>query len=305
MNILITGAWNHTPAQRQALEELGHTILFMQNEQDPLPVAYEEVDGVICNGLFLHHAIERFTRLKYIQVTSAGLDRVPTEYVRQNGIQLYNAKGVYSIPMAEFALSGVLQVYKQATFFRKNQANHQWVKHRGLLELHGKTVCIIGCGNVGTECAKRFRAFGCRVVGIDQAVWENPAFHLMLPSDSLCQAVKDADVVVVTVALTEQTKGMVNASLFDIMKPGCVIANLSRGAVVDTNALLDALRSEKVFAVLDVFEEEPLPPNHPLWDMKNAVITPHNSFIGDGNANRLWSVIYDNLKAFSTIVAQK
>lgn len=297
MNILITGAWNHTPAHRQAIEDLGHTVTFMQNEKDPLPVTYETVEGVIGNGLFLYHPIEKFTNLRYIQVTSAGLDRVPVEYIREHGIKLYHARGVYSIPMAEFALAGVLQVYKQTAFFQKNQNEHLWSKHRGLLELYGKTVCILGCGSVGAECAKRFRAFGCRVVGIDQTVWEAPEFDRILPQELLHQTVQEADVLVVTVALTEQTREMINAELLGNVKCGCVIVNMSRGAVVHTDALLDALRDKKIFAVLDVFEEEPLPTDHPLWDMENAVITPHNSFVGDGNAERLWSVIYDNLKA--------
>ena len=295
MNILITGAWNHTPAQRKAVEDLGHTVTFMQNEKDALPIAYETVEGVIGNGLFLYHPIEKFVNLKYIQVTSAGLDRLPVEYIREHDIALYNAKGVYSIPMAEFALAGVLQVYKQAAFFQKNQSNRLWNKHRGLLELYGKTVCILGCGNIGTECAKRFRAFGCRVIGVDQTAWEAPDYDRILPQEQLRQTVQAADVLVVTVALTEQTHGMINAEMFDAMKPGCVVVNMSRGAVVDTSALLDALRNEKVFAVLDVFEEEPLPSDHPLWDMENVVITPHNSFVGDGNQSRLTSVIFQNI----------
>ena len=296
MNILITGAWNHTSAQRQTLERMGHTVLFLQNEQDALPVPYEEVEGVICNGLFLHHPIERFTNLQYIQVTSAGLDRVPVAYVQEHGIQLFNARGVYSIPMAEFALAGVLQLYKQAAFFHENQKEHRWNKHRGLLELYGKTVCILGCGNVGTECAKRFRAFGCRVIGVDQSVWETPDYDEMLLQEQLPRAAQQADVLVVTVALTEQTRGMINAALLNATKPGCVIVNLSRGAVVDTAALAKALRDKKVSAVLDVFDEEPLAADHPLWEMDNVVLTPHNSFVGDGNADRLWGVIYGNLK---------
>ncbi len=294
MKILITGAWNHTPEQRKAIEALGHTVTFMQNEKDSLPIAYNEVEGVICNGLFLHHPIEKFTNLKFIQLTSAGLDRVPPDYVREHTIRLCNAKGVYSIPMAEFALAGVLQIYKQTAFFRNNQSNRCWNKHRDLLELHGKTVCILGCGDVGTECAKRFRAFGCHLVGVD--VWENPHFDRMLPPESLAQAAQEADVFVVTVALTEQTNGMLNAEIFDAMKPGCVVVNMSRGAVVDTGALVNSLQAKRIFAVLDVFEEEPLSADSPLWDMDNVVITPHNSFVGDGNADRLWAVVYGNLK---------
>lgn len=296
MNLLITGAWNHTPEQRKAIEKLGHRVTFMQNEWDSLPVAYEEVEGVICNGLFLHHPIEKFTKLRYIQLISAGLDKVPEDYIREHDIALHNAKGVYSIPMAEFAVAGVLQIYKQMAYFRKNQNEHLWNKHRGLLELQGKTVCILGCGDVGTECAKRFRAFGCRIVGVNRTVREHADFDRILPLESLHQAAKEADVLVATVALTEQTRGIINADLFGIMKNGCVVVNVSRGAVVDTNALIAALQDKRIYAVLDVFDEEPLPGDNPLWDMENVIIAPHNSFVGDGNADRLWSAVYSNLK---------
>lgn len=296
MNLLITGAWNHTPEQRKVIEELGHRVTFMQNEWGSLPVAYEEVEGVICNGLFLHHPIEKFTKLRYIQLISAGLDKVPVDYIRERDIALHNAKGVYSIPMAEFAVAGVLQIYKQMAFFRKNQNEHLWNKHRGLLELQGKTVCILGCGDVGTECAKRFRAFGCRIVGVNRTVREHADFDRILPLESLHQAAKEADVLVATVALTEQTRGIIDAELFGIMKNGCVVVNVSRGAVVDTNALIAALQDKRIYAVLDVFDEEPLPGDSPLWDMENVIIAPHNSFVGEGNADRLWSVVYSNLK---------
>ena len=167
MKLLITGAWNCTNDQLNQIESMGHSVLFMQNEKDVLPCAYEEVEGVVCNGLFLSHPIEKFSNLRFIQLTSAGFDRVPMEYVKTHGIEIHNARGVYSIPMAEFALCGVLQLYKQSRFFLENQKQGRWEKHRGILELYGKTVCIVGCGNVGTECAKRFQAFGCNVLGVD------------------------------------------------------------------------------------------------------------------------------------------
>ena len=135
MKLLITGAWKCTSEQLHKIEEMGHSIVFMQNEKGSLPCAYEDVEGVICNGLFLHHPIEKFTSLRYIQLTSAGFDRVPMDYVQAHGIDIYNARGVYSIPMAEIAISGVLQLYKQTRFFYENQKNMAWEKHRGLLEL--------------------------------------------------------------------------------------------------------------------------------------------------------------------------
>ena len=138
MNLLITGAWNDAKDHFDELEKLGHHIEFLQFEKEALPCPYEWVEGVICNGLFLFHAIEKFANLKYIQLTSAGFDRVPMEYVEEHQIEIHNARGVYSIPMAEFALFGVLELYKQGRFFMENQKQHRWEKHRELLELNEK-----------------------------------------------------------------------------------------------------------------------------------------------------------------------
>lgn len=296
MRLLVTGAWQCTKEQLRELEKLGNEVVFMQNEKDKLPVSPAEIEGVICNGLFLYHKIEEFVNLKYIQLTSAGFDRVPMDYVSEKGIEIYNARGVYSIPMAEFALSGVLQLYKQSKFFLKNQENHKWDKHRGLLELFDKNVCIVGCGNVGTECAKRFGAFGCSVYGVDLYPRKDESYLEMYGLDKLDMAIANADVVVLTLPLTEETKHLFNKERFEKMKSGAVLVNITRGSVVDTSALIDALNSKLGGAVLDVFEEEPLNENSPLWDLENVIITPHNSFVGEGNKERLWEVIVKNLK---------
>ena len=205
MNLLITGAWQQAKQYMEKIEEQGHSVRFLQYEKDALPCEYAWVEGIICNGLFVHHPIEKFTNLKYIQLTSAGFDRVPMDYVQERGIEIHNAKGVYSVPMAEYALSGVLQLYKQAKFFHKNQQAHLWEKHRGLLELSGKTVVIVGCGSVGSECAKRFQAFGCKVSGINRTVRENPFFDRMTGMDDLEQELAAADVVVLSLPLTRET----------------------------------------------------------------------------------------------------
>ena len=295
MNLLVTGAWRCTQEQLDRLAQLGHKLFFLQNEQDALPLAYESVEGVICNGLFLHHPIERFANLRYIQLTSAGFDRVPMDYVQAHGIQIHNARGVYSIPMAEFAISGVLQLYKQSRFFARNQERRSWEKHRGLLELYGKYVCIVGCGSVGTECAKRFVAFGCRVTGVDLYPREDAHYSRMEALDSLDAVLPEADIVVLTLPLTEQSRHLMDKTRLASMKEGAVLVNIARGAVVDTSALADWLKEKRGAAVLDVFEEEPLETEHPLWDMENVILTPHNSFAGEGNQERLFRRILETL----------
>ena len=296
MNLLVTGAWKNGKEQIPQLEKLGHQVVFMQNESDSLPVEPQWVEGMVCNGIFLHHPIDSFVNLRYIQLTSAGFDRVPMEKVNRRGIAIYNARGVYGIPMAEFAASGVLQLYKQSRFFTQNQASHSWLKHRQLLELWNKQVTIVGCGNIGQECAKRFSAFDCRVSGVD--VFEGEVAHIekMYHISRLYEVLPQSDVVVLTLPLTEQTRHLFSTDAFAAMKPGAVLVNIARGGVVDTEALVQAVKTRLGGAVLDVFETEPLEENSPLWDMEQVLLSPHNSFVGDNNDQRLTAVVFQNLQ---------
>ena len=294
MNLLVTGAWSDGKNCIPELEVIGHTVKFMQFEKDSLPCSYEWVEGVICNGLFLTYPIEKFTNLRYIQLTSAGFDRVDMDYVKAHNIEIHNARGVYSIPMAEFALCGVLQLYKQAAFFRENQKQHLWEKHRGLLELCGKNVLIVGCGSVGNECAKRFAAFDCEVTGVDLFPREDSLYSEILPLDKLDDALETAYIVVLTLPLTEQTKHLIDDKRLSLLKDGAILVNIARGAIIDTEALLNHI-DRLGGAVLDVFEEEPLNENSPLWDKPNIILTPHNSFVGEGNGERLKEIIVENL----------
>lgn len=295
MNLLITGAWNSADKHILEIESLGHKVLFMQNEADDLPCEYGWTEGVVCNGLFLYHPIKRFRNLKYIQITSAGFDRVPIDYVNEKGIIINNARGVYSIPMAEFAVCGVLQLYKKSTFFYENQKTHLWLKNHDLQELYLKTVCIIGCGSVGKECAKRFSAFGCRVLGIDLAPFRSEFFENINNLESLDEYISASDIIILTLPFTEKTYHIINENRITSMKDGAILINIARGAIIDINSLLKHI-NKLGGVVLDVFEEEPLSKDNPLWDMENIIISPHNSFVGDGNQKRLANLIIRNLE---------
>ena len=299
MKLLVTGAWKCTHEQLNALRDFGHEILFMQNESDPITEEYESVEGVICNALFLHNDIEAFKELKYIQLTSAGFDRVPMDFVEKKNIVIHNARGVYSIPMAEFAIAGVLQLYKQMRCFSKNQEVREWKKYRNLLELHGKNVAIIGCGNVGCECAKRFKAFGCNIIAVDIVKPEPCVYDEFYRLEEIEKALSLSDVIVLTLPLTKNTRKMFSENLFGKIKKGSVLVNIARGAIVDEASLISAINKQILFgAVLDVFEEEPLRKDSALWDMENVIVTPHNSFEGEKNGERLFNVIRDNIKRF-------
>lgn len=296
MNLLVTGAFAWTDDELNNLRLLGHEVIFMQQENNPLPCDASWIEGIIGNGIFLNHSIEQFTSLKYIQLTSAGFDRIPMDYVKAHNIEIHNARGVYSIPMAEFAVCGVLQLYKQSGFFHDNQKKHSWVKHRGLVELHDKNVCIVGCGSVGNECAKLFRGFGCHVSGIDISPYKNALYEKISFLTDIDDELKKSDITVLSLPLIEDTKKLMNIDRISMMKPDSILVNIARGGIIDTDVMISALNSHLRGAVLDVFEDEPLPADSPLWDMQNVIITPHNSFVGDGNHERMWNVITKNLR---------
>ncbi len=300
MNLLVTGAAHFNEEQLNKLTSLGYNTNFQMDEKGPAQTDFSSIDAVICNGLFLYHDIDEFKNLKFIQLTSAGLDRIPLEKIKSKGISLFNARGVYSIPMAEYALSGVFGLYKNLSFFKSNQKKHIWEKDRSIAELFGKTVAIIGCGSVGTECAKRFKAFETKVIGVDILNNSNPYFDEFYLLSDIAVALNIADIILLTLPLTNETKGMFNTELFSEFKNNSILVNISRGAVVNERDLINALENGTLGgAVLDVFEEEPLSENSPLWDMDNVIVTPHNSFVSPNNTKRLFDLTYNNLRCFT------
>ena len=299
MNLLITGAWRDAEENIEQIEKMGHHVLFCQYEKDKLPCEYNWADGVICNGLFLYHPIEKFSNLKYIQLTSAGFDRVPMEYVNKHKITIYNARGVYSIPMAEYAVCGVLDIYKKTDYFRRNQEEHKGEKNRSFWELFGKTVCIVGCGSIGTECAKRFQAFGCRVLGIATSNRNQIFFDEVRSIHQLDDTLVQADVIILTIPLTEATRNLIDKRRLALLKKEAVLINISRGEIIEEEALETVLKEHLISgAVLDVFQEEPLSEDSPLWKCDNVIISPHNSFVGERNSYRLQNIIISNLENY-------
>ena len=299
MKLLITGAYRCGDKEKEYIKSLGNEIFYMQDEKAPLELDPEEIEGVICNGLFLYHPIEKFTKLKYIQLTSAGSDRVPMEYIKEKGIEIHSAKGVYSIPMAEYAVWGVLLLMKHTSLFYENQKTNNWNKLREIEELYGKTVCIVGAGSVGTETAKRFKAFGADVLGVCLKKREIEYFDRIYSSDELNKVLPEADIVILTLPYTKENEHLFDKEKFSAMKENAIFVNMARGNIVNEKALTEALKENRIGgAVLDVFEEEPLDRDSPLWDFENVIITPHNSFVGSGNSGRLFKLITENLSRY-------
>ncbi len=299
MKLLMTGAFNCTAEQKLNIEKLGCEVMFQQMENEPLSAEMFTADAVICNGLFLHNDLDKFPNLKFVQLISAGLDRVPVERMNDKGITLCNARGVYSTPMAEWALTGVLTLYKHTNTFYSNQQNHKWIKDRNVKELTGSKVCIVGCGSVGTECAKMFKHFASEIIAVDIVKPKSDLFDNYYTINNVTEAVKNVDVVILTLPLTDETRNLFNKELFSHFKNDAILVNIARGAVVNEEDLINVLKNGEIGgAVLDVFSTEPLNEESELWNFPNVIITPHNSFVSPKNNERLYNVIYNNLKEY-------
>ncbi|MCF0233627.1 MAG: hydroxyacid dehydrogenase, partial [Thermoguttaceae bacterium] len=247
MNLLTSGALVDNRQFLENLSALGFDKIFcLKNEQAQIDCDPAEIDVVICNGLFLYNDISLFSRLKFIQLTSAGLDRLPMEEVERRGIVARNARGVFSVPMAEYAVGVILHFYKNFSFFEDNQREARWEKRRDLRELAGQTVCIVGAGSVGVTTAQRLKGFDVRILGVDQYTEPRGAFDEIRPTTRLDETLAESDVVILTIPLTAETRGMFDAARFASVKDGALFINMARGALVDETALSAALKSKKL-----------------------------------------------------------
>ena len=294
--LLLTGAFDWHPEEWKELSRAGYQPIFMQNERDRIPPGGEKAGAIVCNSLFLYHAMSRFPYLRTIQLTSAGLDRVDEREIRQKGITVYSAEDAYSVPMAEWILFRILELYKESGKLWKDQCHHRWEKHRQLPELAGKQVLIVGTGYVGRAAAKRISAFEANVVGVNRSGHSVPDFREVYSAEQLDELLPSTDILILALPLTADTFGLIDGRRLALMPCTSVIINVSRGSILDEAALTDALKGKRLFgAALDVFTQEPLPADSPLWDMERVLISSHNSFSGAGNHQRLWHVIRKNL----------
>lgn len=297
LSLLIAGNNVFTDKEIEDIAKLGYNVTTVQREDSPEIPSAEKYDVVICNWLFVRHDIQAFRKLKAVQLLSAGLDRIPMDYVKEHSIQVRNMRGIYDIPIAEFTIMAVLDVYKHSDYFYDNQRMCSWIKHRRLDELSDKTVCVFGTGSVGTEVAKKFSVFADQVIGVDLFPGEKPYFTEVVWIEKKKVALQKSDVVVITLPLTEKTYHMFSTDLLNTMKDNAILVNVARGALIDESALQKALNNGKFRAVImDVFESEPLDESYWGWKAERVRIIPHNTFESKNNAERMKKQIMDNLK---------
>ncbi|MDL9945343.1 D-2-hydroxyacid dehydrogenase [Gordonia sp. ABSL11-1] len=216
--------------------------------------------------------------LRWVHVCAAGVDSLLFDELRESDIVVTNAAGVFDQPIAEFVLASILARDKQLHLTRRLQRERAW-KHRETTRTAGTSALVIGTGGIGRATARLLRAVGVRVTGAGRAARENdPDFGTVLLTDDLVSYAGEFDNVVAIAPLTPQTERMIDADVLSAMRPHAHLINVGRGQLVDEAALIAALAAEQIGAAsLDVFTDEPLDPESPLWVMDNVAVSPHMS----------------------------
>ncbi|TQQ85446.1 dihydrofolate reductase [Peptacetobacter hominis] len=295
MKLLMTRKFDDE--KMKMIEDLGYEIVF---HDDRILKNTEETDSVEVAYIYYNTDKIDYTRmknLKFVQLASVGFDHIPKEYFEERGIILSNNKGGYSIPIAEYILMGILECYKNVFSLRKMQSEKIWKYEMNMLELSGKRALIMGTGDIGKETAKRLKAFDVEVWGLNTDGRNIDYFDRCFKTEELDGIIGKCDIVVGLMPSTKKTYRMMNEKRFELMKEGAVFVNAGRGSLVDTKAI-EKYAPKFRGVVLDVFEEEPLYKDSPLWNMENVIITPHNSWVSEGNNERLFKNVYSNLKSY-------
>jgi glyoxylate/hydroxypyruvate reductase A len=235
-------------------------------------------------------------RLRWIQCMGAGVERLLVPELPP-AVRVTRAAGIFGPWMAEYTIGWCLWVTQKMDRFRASQRRRQW-EPVDPVPLRGQTLCVVGLGDIGGSIAKAARALGMRVIGVTRS--GRPSRHALrvYPTKALRAALARADFVVLTLPLSDETRGLLGPAELAAMKPTAWLLNLARGPIVDEAALVDALRGRRIGgAVLDVFDTEPLPADHPLWGLDNVVVTPHIS--GPSTPREIGPIFNDNLRRYA------
>lgn len=250
--------------------------------------------------LVTEHALKENSLLKWVQVWSAGVDNLPFSDLEQKSIFVTSANGVHAIPITEIILGMMLSHSRWLRQAMLHQQQAEWKSPgKPLPELHGKTAVIVGVGEIGSETARILKALGMKVIGVRRSGKDVPNVDQMYNMSGLHEALGQGDYIINILPLTDETHHIYNQTAFEHFKSGSCFVNVGRGPSVNTEALLGALDSGQVaFAALDVFEEEPLPANHPLWGKDNVLITPHIAGSTEQYTERALDIFVQNLEAY-------
>jgi D-2-hydroxyacid dehydrogenase (NADP+) len=269
--------------------------------------AKEKLDALLAEadviyGLLLpKNLMERAPRLKWIQMMSAGVDRLKDTDIWQSRVIITGVSGIHAIPIGEFVLELMLMFAKGAPLCFQMKQKRQWQRYMPRI-LRDKTVGIVGLGHIGGEVARLSKAFGMRVVATRRSVKQaGKARHvdLLLPREQMQQLLAESDYVVLSVPLTPETYHIIGEAELKAMKPTAYIINIGRGKLIDEKALIRALDEKRIAgAGLDVTTIEPLPKESRLWDFDNVILSPHISGSMEDYMQRATDIFCENLRRY-------
>jgi len=246
--------------------------------------------------------LDKMPALKWIHVMQSGLNSIPFNELIKRGIILTSSKGINSVTIAEYTIGMMLNIIRNSFVYYDAQKRNEWDVNTNLDELKGKTLGILGYGSVGVELAKRAKPFDMKIIATKRNFEENLMnVDKIVKMEDVEYIFKESDFVISLLPETPETKGLISEKEIAMMKSTACLINVSRSRIVDESALVKALENGTIgSAVLDVFDEEPLPENNKLWNVKNLLITPH--IAGDRHPNyktRAFEILFENLKKYT------
>ncbi len=289
-------------AERFALRGTGIAHFQTWSQEDTL-ARIAEGHVLVLSGFWSGEMLERAANLRFVQVCAAGYDQFDLDALGARGVRLANGSGVNRNAVSDHALALLLALARHVHTGRDRQREHVW---RGMIsdpgrreeELAGKTMLVYGLGAIGARLARLARAFDMKVIGIkrDVARHDGSADEVRPPGRFL-ESLAEADVVALTCPLTPQTENLIDAGALARMRPGAYLINVARGRCVNEPDLIDALeRGAIAGAGIDATREEPLAPNSPLWDLENALITPHTAGETRRYEDNVVDILIDNVR---------
>lgn len=297
MNFLIYPALKPEElAQVQAVSP-GLEIVNAQSEEEAL-AAIPQAEGMY--GNLTPALLERAVNLRWLQTPIAGLENYMYPALAESEIVVSNMAKIYSDMIADHAFCFILMFARGIHLYMRRQVQGVWQKGTPVRHLADCTLGVIGLGGIGTELARRGKAHDMRVIAVEARPGEKPEFvDALWPTDRLKDLMAMSDFVVSCVPQTPETVGLIGAEELEVMQSSAYLINISRGVVVKLDALVNALNVGQIAgAALDVYEIEPLPPEHPLWQMENVILTPHVAADNPHVPQRRMDTLTDNLRRY-------